>query len=153
MRKAFGKAALAAGLVLGTVGIGSVTASAQGMPKITLASAPAKSPVRLTYKSENGVPHVTLTYRVAAMDQTEKGSEFTRTYAITESISRDLRNHKDMSGEQMAEWIELQGGRLDSSLGPAFISRDDDGSTQTAYYRNGVFQRAKAGPAGPARKP
>jgi hypothetical protein len=88
--------------------------------------------------------HITLTYKSSDV-------EYTRTYAISEDISRELSHKRNwlggkLSGKALKEWLENKGCHLDSSDGPAYIWRQPYGTTYEWYHRDGKMHRGD-GPA------
>lgn len=86
--------------------------------------------------------HITVTYRIGS-------KEITCTYAISETMLRDAQiwqQEKKPAGEDVERWLERKGCQLDSSDGPAFAERHDDGFSAEAYYNKGKLHR-DVGPA------
>jgi hypothetical protein len=89
----------------------------------------------------NRTSHITVTYR----DIFDAAA--TCIYAVNEDISRELdRRMVKPTGRALKEWLEKEGCRLDSSGGPAFIWRFEDGTIYEQYYRSGELHR-EDGPA------
>ena len=87
----------------------------------------------------NDASHLTVTYW-------DSGSETTLTYAISGDIARELNQHAQKpTGKDLSAWLQSKGCRLDSSDGPAWVRRWDDG-VREEYYRDGRLHR-EGGPA------
>jgi hypothetical protein len=79
--------------------------------------------------------HITVTYK-------DSEAEIISDYALNEEISRELDRHTQKpTGRALKEWLDDKGCQLDSSGGPAFIWRFDDGTIYEQYYRNGELHR------------
>jgi hypothetical protein len=87
------------------------------------------------------LPHITITFAVAAKERDEKDGAFTRTYAVSKEVSRDFDRQRDLHGVELQGWLDRHGGLLDSTDGPAVINRYDDGSAEECYYLMGKLCR------------
>jgi hypothetical protein len=86
--------------------------------------------------------HITVIHTSVTTGGTIKGI-----YAISEDIWRELnRQTQKPTGYALTQWLAGKGCQLDSSDGPAWISRGTDGSTLEMYYRDGKLHR-EDGPA------